>query len=165
MTLRRLAANRPGSGHARMVVVFKGPCVDWDWNGENDPYTYDGEMEWMIDWAREDEEDKYAAPSATVDLISIAKPAKGRKRATQRESLHSCLQTSLLNRLFTGTAPPSTRTHSLAVTTASDILLGIDGVSTLEFSETWEHHDLERLDLGVDDERGSEWQWECFREF
>ena len=33
------------------------------------------------------------------------------------------------------------------------------------FEDTWEHLALERLSVGIDDERGSKWQWERFSEF
>ena len=64
---------------------------------------------------------------------------------------------------------PSARSLALAraflepVASGSGSLPDIDEISILDFEETWEHLDLERLDLGTDDgERGSEWEWERF---
>jgi hypothetical protein len=57
---------------------------------------------------------------------------------------------------------PSARSLALAraflepVASGSGSLPDIDEISILDFEETWEHLDLDRLDLGIDDE--SEWE-------
>ena len=79
MALRKVLAS-PGSGRARVGTSGKGPWVDWDWNGQNDPYACTSDDDWRLDY----QVDK-CAPAPTVDLLSMAKPAKGRKKASRGE--------------------------------------------------------------------------------
>lgn len=94
------------------------------------------------------------APAPTVDLLSMAKPAKGRKRAS---------------RVAPGPSPQRlalARAFLEPVASGSGALPDIDEISILDFEDTWEHLDLDRLDSGVEDgERGSEWEWERFSQF
>lgn len=60
----------------------------------------------------------------------------------------------------------SARSFLEPVASGSGVLPEIDEISILDYEETWEHLDLDRLDLGVaDGERSSEWDWERFSQF
>jgi len=149
IALKKVVAG-PGGGQALPPRFKKGPWADWDWNGQNDPYAYDGDQDWMLDYQL----DK-SAPHATLDLLSMAKPAKGRKKPAQNASLNARRANSLaLARAFLE-----------PVASGSGPLPDIDEISILDFEETWEHLDLERLNPGNEDDRGTEWQWERFSEF
>jgi hypothetical protein len=77
MGLRKVVGS-PRGGNASVGNSGRGPWVDRDWNGQNDSYAYTGNEDWMLDY----QVDK-CAPALTVDLLSMAKPAKGRKRASR----------------------------------------------------------------------------------
>ncbi|KIM28167.1 hypothetical protein M408DRAFT_8859 [Serendipita vermifera MAFF 305830] len=151
VALKRIVLNNPGYGRAQMAGASRGPWADWDWNGHDDPRSYDGDDDWRLDY----QTDK-RAPQATVDLLSIAKPAKGKKRTAQNTNAASARRATNL---------AIARSFLEPVASGSGALPDIDEISILDFEETWEHLDLERLNLGIDDERGSEWQWERFSEF
>lgn len=59
----------------------KAPWADWDMNGFDCPYSYDGDSDWLRDY----EEDKQAR-AVQIDLLAMARPAKGKKRLARRES-------------------------------------------------------------------------------
>lgn len=67
-------------GRAGVRNAGKGPWADWDVNGFDCPYSYDGDQDWLIDY-----EDDKQAPTAQIDLMAIAKPAKGKKKLARRE--------------------------------------------------------------------------------
>ncbi|PVF92557.1 hypothetical protein CPB86DRAFT_717246 [Serendipita vermifera] len=125
--------------------VKRGPHADWDWNGRDDPYAYD-DHDWMLDYA-----DDKAAPEATLDLLAIAKPAKKSKRQAARH----------------GKAP-----QRLARAGSTFVALPeIDEISALDYEETWERLDLDKMDLTFLDhvhaerDDGSEWDWDRCSQF
>ncbi|KAG8878735.1 hypothetical protein FRC20_006412 [Serendipita sp. 405] len=112
----------------------RGKCPDWDWNGIDDPYAYDGDLDWM----RFFEEDKPATSTVQVDLLAIAKPAKAKRRTANR-----------LNHL---------PTRKLSMVHSE-----LDGASFIDYEEAWDWLEDGNADLGSrfgEDERRSEWDWD-----
>jgi hypothetical protein len=145
---------------------YKKNCVDWDWNGRDDPFAYD-DHDWMLDYA----DDKAAPEATTLDLLAMAKPAKKSKRqAARRESLSQSVRFTMLMILFRsieGKAP-----QRLARAGSTFVALpNIDEISALDYEETWERLDLDNLDLtfldhaNVERDDGSEWDWDRCSQF
>ena len=114
-------------------AVWRNRCIDWDWNGWDDPFAYDGDEDWLLDY----QEDK-PAPLVEIELLAMAKPAKARRR---REFAPRYRHTVGLPS-FTGVAPPP---HSKPQP-ASDFS-DIDDVSLLDFEETWDDFGVDHLSV------------------
>ncbi|KAG8829759.1 hypothetical protein FRC17_006094 [Serendipita sp. 399] len=128
-TLQEGLKNVAGRGYFK-----QGRCPDWDWNGRDDPFAYDGDSDWM----RHFEEDKPASSTVQVDLLAIAKPAKAKRRPAK--------------------GPTSLATRKLSVVHSE-----LDGASFIDYEEAWDWLDDGNIDTSSrfgEDERRSEWEWD-----
>jgi len=75
LALRKVVA-APGSRRSFQGKSVHGAWADWDWRDQDDNSDEDRTQDYQVD---------KRTPEPTVDLLSIAKPAKGRKRTSRSE--------------------------------------------------------------------------------
>lgn len=115
-------------------AVWRDRCIDWDWNGWDDPFAYDGDDDWRLDY----QADK-SAPLVEIDLWAMAKPAKVRHHR-RKSSFALCPPVCLLCAGITLPIHPEAEQAN----GSSEI----DDISLLDYEEMWDDLDTDYGSVG-----------------